>query len=119
MGNGSVHRQRAALLGPHVEQVILRLLERGQGFIDTRKIWGILSLDKRYGAERINEACRRALEMESLSYRTVKHLLEVEEEVAALKRQGEAASAPSSQKPAPKHVRPLSVYQEQLSLLMN
>ena len=115
----SVYRQRAARLGPSVEQMVVRLLEQGQGFIDTRKIWGILSLDKRYGAERINEACRRALEVGSLSYRTVKHFLEVEEEVAALKQQGDVAPVPSSAKRAPKHVRSLSVYQEQLSLLMN
>lgn len=115
----SVYRRRAARLGCSVEQMVVRLLKQGQGFIDTRKIWGILSLDKRYGAERINEACRRALELQSLSYRTVKHFLEVEEEVVALKRHSEAAPPPSSVKPAPKHVRPLSVYQEQLSLLMN
>jgi len=115
----SVYRQRAARLGPSVEQMVVRLLEQGQGFIDTRKIWGILSLDKRYGAERINEACRRALEVGSLSYRTVKHFLEVEEEVAALKQQGDVALVPSSAKRAPKHVRSLSVYQQQLSLLMN
>jgi len=115
----SVYRKRAAKLGPSVEQMVVRLLKQGQGFIDTRKIWGILSLDKRYGAERINEACRHALEVGSLSYQTVKHLLEVEEEVMALKRQSEARPACSSQKPVPKHVRPLSVYQEQLSLLMN
>jgi len=110
----SVYRKRAAKLGPSVEQMVVRLLKQGQGFIDTRKIWGILSLDKRYGAERINEACRHALEVGSLSYQTVKHLLEVEEEVMALKRQSEARPACSSQKPVPKHVRPLSVYQEQL-----
>jgi hypothetical protein len=99
--------------------MVVGLLQQGQGFIDTRKIWGILSLDKRYGGDRINEACRRALEMQSLSYQTVKHLLEVEEEAMAVKLNSEATPAPSSQKPAPKHVRPLSVYQEQLSLLMN
>jgi len=115
----SVYRRRAARLGCSVEEIVVRLLKQGQGFIDTRKIWGILSLDKRYGAESINEACRRALELQSLSYRTVKHFLEVEEEVAALKRHSEAMPASSSVKPAPKHVRPLSVYQEQLSLLMN
>lgn len=117
--DSSVYRKRAARLGPSVEQMVVRLLEQGQGFIDTRKVWGILSLDKRYGADRINEACRRALELQSLSYHTVKHLLEVEEEVMAVKRLSSVAPAPSSQKPAPKHVRPLSVYQEQLSLLMH
>lgn len=115
----SVYRKRAAKLGSSVEQMVVGLLEQGQGFIDTRKVWGILSLDKRYGAERINEACRRALELKSLSYHTVKHLLEVEEEVAAVKRQSQAGPTPASANPAPKHVRPLSVYQEQLSLLIN
>lgn len=115
----SVYRKRAARLGPSVEQMVVGLLEQGQGFIDTRKVWGILSLDKRYGGDRINEACQHALELQSLSYLTVKHFLEVEEEVMALKFKSKAVAAPSSQKRAPKHVRPLSVYQEQLSLLMN
>ena len=115
----SVYRRRAAKLGPFVEQMVVRLLEQGQGFIDTRKIWGILSLDKRYGAEKINEACGRALEMESLSYQTVKHLLEAEQEAAALKRQGEAVVSHCFAKSKPKPLRPLSVRQEQLSLLIH
>jgi transposase len=119
MGNGSVHRQRAALLGPHVEQVILRLLERGQGFIDTRKIWGILSLDKRYPAQRIDRACRRALELKRLSYRTVKSLLEAEEVGQETAGSDGSHEAPSQQKKAGhKHVRPLSVYREQLLLFV-
>ena len=48
MQDDSMYRQRAAALGPHVDEMILKLLGRGQGFIDTRKIWGILSLDKEY-----------------------------------------------------------------------
>jgi hypothetical protein len=58
--------------------------------------------------------------LESLSYQTVKHLLEVAEQAAALKLKGEAAPPPSNKpKSKPKHVRPLSVYQEQLSLLIH
>ena len=76
MQDDSMYRRRAALLGPHVDEMILRLIQRGEGFIDQRKIWGILSLDKRYSKTQIDMACKRALEMESLSYRTVKHLLE-------------------------------------------
>jgi hypothetical protein len=72
MRDDSMYRKRAAALGPHVDEMVLRLLGRGQGFIDTRRIWGILSLDKRYAAAQINEACRRALELDQLSYRTVK-----------------------------------------------
>jgi transposase len=119
--DGSLYRKRAAVLGSHVDEMIVRLLSRGQGFIDTRKIWGILSLDKHYRAEQIDAACRRALELDQLSYRTVKGFLELEE-VAALERSTQAAAptgqrpGASSPRPAYKHIRPLSVYREQLSL---
>ena len=121
MQGDSMYRQRAAKLGPHVDEMILRLIERGAGFIDQRKIWGILSLDKRYTPEQIDLACQRALEMESLSYRAVKNLLEIEEvrilEEAALSGVGEPGRefAAAQDKPH-KYIRPLSVYQEQLSL---
>ena len=102
--------------------MILRLIARGEGFIDTRKIWGILSLDKSYAREKIDLACRRALEMESLSYRTVKNLLEIEE-AEELRESGRAGILdsqgllPLSGEKQHKYVRPLSVYQERLSLL--
>lgn len=118
MQDDSMYRRRASALGPYVDEMILRLLARGQGFIDTRKIWGILSLDKHYSAGQIDAACRRALELDHLSYRTVKSFLELDD-FAALERSraagpgGETASA-SPRVTAHKHVRPLSVYQEQL-----
>lgn len=128
MQDDSMYRERAAKIGPHVDEMILRLIERGEGFIDQRKIWGILSLDKRYGKKQIDLACQRALEMESLSYRTVKHLLEIEEvrrleeSVSLAEEPGQADAQEARRermgakgKPH-KYVRPLSVYQEQLSL---
>jgi hypothetical protein len=89
--------------------------------MDTRKIWGILSLDKQYAAGRIAAACRRALELDSLSYRTVKGFLELEEEERlARSPQGTGDGArPVSTAIRPtthKYGRPLSVYQEQLRL---
>jgi len=125
MEDGSVYRRRAAALGPHVEQMVLGLLQLGRGFIDTRKIWGILSLDKRYSAQSIDQACGRALELERLSYRTVKSLLEAEEAETVMGQQTavceNARSAPLSQKPKAghKHVRPLSVYRDQLLLFVD
>ena len=120
MQDGSMYRQRAAKLGPSVETMVVRLLEQGQGFVDTRKIWGILSLDKRYRPDRIDAACRQALEMGNLGYRAVKIWLEAEE--AAECERAQAASpaqpAPVLRKTAHQHVRPLSVYQEQLTLVM-
>jgi hypothetical protein len=119
MRDDSSYRQRAAALGPHVDEMILRLLARGRGFIDTRKIWGILSLDKRYTAGAIDAACRRALELDQLSFRAVKSFLELEA-MAELVRVGAddhgKGAATSARPVAHKHVRPLSVYREQLNL---
>ena len=103
--------------------MVLELLQLGRGFIDTRKIWGILSLDKRYSAQRIDQACRRALELERLSYRTVKSLLETEEAETVMGQQTavfENARPAVSHRPKArhKHVRPLSVYRDQLSLFV-
>ncbi len=50
---------------------------QSNGFIDTRKIWGILGLDKKYTAGTINEACERAISIEAYSYRTILSFLEL------------------------------------------
>ncbi len=101
---------------------MLGLLQLGRGFIDTRKIWGILSLDKRYSAQQIDQACGRALELERLSYRTVKSLLEAEEAETVMGQQtavDEHARPAQKQKTGHKHVRPLSVYRDQLLLFVD
>jgi transposase len=109
----SVYRKRALALGPHVDRMIQEILSEGRGFIDTRKVWGILSLDKRYRAERIDEACRRALDLGQAGYRAVKRFLEWEE----FRKVSLADSGPSRSSPTPpKHARPLTVYREQMAL---
>ena len=75
LSDGSTYRQRARQLGPAVEELVVILLQQGQGFIDTRKIWGILSFDKTYPAAEINTACQTALDLKSYSYRQVERLL--------------------------------------------
>ena len=119
MRNGSLYRKRAQALGPDVDRLVLELLNQGQGFIDTRKIWGILSLDKSFTAAQVNEACRQALEFGTLSYRMVKSILKL-----LPTKPGKTPDAPrqeiaqSKQESAPnKFVRPMSVYEEQLHLL--
>lgn len=111
----SVYRKRAQGLGPNVDRMIQDVLEQGQGFIDTRKVWGILSLDKRYSAEQIDASCRRALSLGQSGYRAVKRLLEWEDSRVVI-----APCAPSTIVPPPltphKHARPLSIYREQLTL---
>ena len=122
MQDSSAYRQRAAKIGPNVDAMVLRLLEQGHGFIDMRKIWGILSLDKSYPAVRIDAACRRALELDSLSYRTVKTILDVEQFMTYERRRGEAPRPEEGERPKRttyKYVRPLSVYRDQLSLRLH
>lgn len=105
----SLYRQRARQLGPAVEELIVILLQQGHGFVDTRKVWGILSLDKKYPAAAIHAACRQAIDMKHYSYRTVLRLLQ-----GAPARESTKAPTPTRQN---KFTRDLAVYAAQLSLL--
>ena len=73
---GSFYRKRAAKLGPYVEE-ILSVAHTGNGFIDTRKVWGILALDKKYSADNINNACQKALSVDAISYRSILTFLQL------------------------------------------
>lgn len=109
--DGSYYRKRAAGLGPHVETVILRLLMQGNGFIDTRKVWGILSLDKKYPASAINEACERAISIEAYSYRTILSFLELGIAEGA---EPEDSGYETKDTRISKFVRPIEEYQQLL-----
>jgi hypothetical protein len=117
MENGSLYRLSAQKLGPDVDQFVLGLLKQGEGFIDTRKIWGVLSLDKSYPASQINEACKQAIAMNSLSYQLVKSLIKLLPKKAQknIHETEQTFSKPS----ANKFVRPMSVYEEQLKLKLH
>lgn len=117
MQDDSLYRQRAAQLGPSVDAMVLALLKQGQGFIDTRKIWGILTLDKSFTSDKINAACERALKLGVLSSRAVRNLLEAEENLKV----AVAGAAPIQKTPKGEHkfVHPLSEYEEQMSLFVH
>jgi hypothetical protein len=122
--NGSLYRKRAQAIGPDVDRVVVAILSQGDGFIDTRKIWGILSLDKSYAPAQINEACRQALELGSLSYRMIKSLLKLlpqpKPDPKENQNSRQPVTSPAQGQPAQnKFVRPMSVYEEQLKLLLH
>jgi transposase len=75
---GSIFRKSARRLGPDVDQMILAVLERGQGFIDTQAIYGIIGFEKSYSPGAINEACQSALDIESPTYKAVKIFLKLQ-----------------------------------------
>ena len=73
--NKTLFRERAQKIGPDVERFVEGLIKQGDDFVDTRKIWGVLSLDKSFTTTEINEACRQAIELGTFSYRAVKSVL--------------------------------------------
>jgi transposase len=68
---------RARQIGPHVSQLIDRLLSEKihpeQGY---RPCLGIIRLADRYGEDRLEAACRRALDYSAVSYKSVKSILD-------------------------------------------
>jgi len=66
----------AAKTGPSTEALVAEIMERKthpeQGF---RSCLGIIRLGKRYGEERLEAACRRALLLRAYSYRSVESIL--------------------------------------------
>lgn len=66
----------AAKTGPAtaelVEQILLSRVHPQQGF---RSCLGLMRLGKRYGTERLEAACRRALSIRGLSYKSVQSIL--------------------------------------------
>ena len=125
LSEDSIYRQNARKLGPFVEQMIVNVLRQGQGFIDTRKVWGILCLDKEYAPEAINAACKRALELKTHGYRAVrrflKHAPKAKHRLAANPRSARSYDNESTVASEPgvvqyKYTRDLSVYSQQIAI---
>jgi transposase len=68
---------RAKQIGPHVSQLVDRLLSSKihpeQGY---RPCLGIVRLADKYGEDRLEAACKRALAFSAVSYKSVKSILE-------------------------------------------
>lgn len=71
INNGLHYLEQAERIGTNATELIRAILLSGNGFVDTRKVWGILSLDKSYSVEKIDEACKYCLECDQLSYQKV------------------------------------------------
>ncbi|MBI4249842.1 MAG: IS21 family transposase [Elusimicrobia bacterium] len=114
IADGAFYCQRAAKIGPNVKAWVEEVLRQGQGFVDTRRVWGVLSLDKRYGRDEIDKACARSLELGSTSYRMVIKLLDVAEALGQASTPRPAAAARAST--MYKYTRSLEDYQNLLPL---
>jgi hypothetical protein len=104
MTDGQYYLKKARDIGVHTEKLIEAILLSGQGFVDTRKVWGILSLDKSNSKERIDDACKMALECNLLGYRSVLSFLNLKpEDKSEIKKSSEN-----------KFIRDINEYNEQL-----
>jgi hypothetical protein len=100
-------RSLGAKIGPSVEALIRRVLLDGDGFINFRRIWGILSLDKKYTHEELNSACDEALETQVYSSRAI-------EQFIIRAREERHESSPSPARPAGKFQRDITEYTQLL-----
>ncbi len=73
--NHAHYIKQAEAIGANVARMIQIILARGEGFVDTRVVWGILTLNKKYPDTLIDKACESAIELGSISLRTLYALL--------------------------------------------
>lgn len=66
---------RAERIGPEVVSLTKALLEENR-HLGVRSSLGVLRLSKEYGEGRLREACKRAVAVEAVSYRSVRSILE-------------------------------------------
>ena len=107
--------RQASVIGGNVERFISIILARGEGFVDTRVVWGLLSLNKKYSNADLDRACLTALELSQVNLATVRQLLgimakpkpssAVKEEVTTVQAMGG------------KFARPMSEYKRHLKLV--
>ena len=93
--------RRAAEIGPDTAILVERLMRDRphpeQGF---RAAMGILSLKRRFGPDRLEAACTRALEIQAVSYGSVNSILK-----SGLERARAAAGAAQAHDASPQHSR--------------
>lgn len=109
--------KRAGGIGIFVEQFVNIVLARGQGFVDTKIIWGLLNLDKTYENIDINKACEMSLGLSQLSLRSVQQFLKITA-VPKKKRMAGLPEDPLIPKAiGGKFARPMSDYKKHLLLV--
>lgn len=67
--------KRAKAIGPHLLDYVETVMKQNHPMDTLRKVQGILNLSDKYPKERMNQAARRALYYQVLSYRSFKNIL--------------------------------------------
>ena len=111
----SHYLQKATEIGLNVERFISIVLARGEGFVDTKVVWGILSLNKKYSNLDVDKACLSALELSQVNLATVRQLLNIMAKPKPIKSEQNNNIDPQIN--GGKFVRPISEYRDHLKLV--
>ena len=107
--------ERASEIGVNVERFISIILARGEGFVDTRVVWGLLTLNKKYADADVDKACLSALELSQVNLTTVRQLLNL---MAKPKPKPNSVDNPNeSHAKGGKFARSMSEYTQHLKLV--
>lgn len=108
--------KRAAEIGMNAERFISIVLARGEGFVDTKVVWGLLSLNKTYANADVDKACLSALEISQVSLTTVRKLLNTMAKPKPKPEKTDDRGASVQQKGG-KFARSMSEYKQHLKLI--
>jgi hypothetical protein len=108
--------KKAAAIGTHTETFVSIILSRGGGFVDTKVIWGLLTLNKKYHNVDIDKACQSAVELSEVRLATVRRLLNIMAKPKIKEQTKEDFNHPA-QTTGGKFVRPISEYKNHLRLV--
>ena len=112
--NHGHYLERAKQIGGNVERFVGIILARGDGFVDTRVVWGLLTLNKKYNNEDIDKACLSALELSQVNLATVRQLLNT---MAKPLAKGPTPEDVTVRTVGGKFARPMSEYKNHLKLV--
>lgn len=107
--------KRAEAIGANVHRFVDIILARGEGFVDTRTVWGLLTLNKKYNNADIDKACLSALELSQVNLRTVRQLLNIM--AKPKEKEIQKNDLTTAQAVGGKFARPMSEYKKHLTLV--
>lgn len=109
--------KRAEGIGPNVARFIQIILARGEGFVDNRVVWGVLTLNKKFSAADVDRACLSAIELSCVNLRTLKSLLAINGK--SEKKEKAESESDNYKTTGGKFGRPMSEYKAHLRLVFS
>jgi hypothetical protein len=111
--------RRAESIGANVARFVQIILARGEGFVDNRIVWGVLTLNKKYSALEVDNACKSAIELSSIHLKTVHSLLRIHGKPQGVAKNKKDNEVDEYKTPGGRFARPMSEYRAHLRLVKN